>query len=173
MVEWTTDRRSPCHHEVHRDVDGDGRVAESGGRCRSPRRWNRLVNELQREQLVLRESQFGRQAISALMDELARGSPCMGLPDTRCSGTRPRRSRRRGVARHRHRCASSRCRVHPDRVREGPSQPSRRPPARSRAEGTHIGTYAGSRQMLLYPGMTLFHLSAACPGSRRHDRSNT
>jgi hypothetical protein len=35
----------------------------------SPRRWNRLVNELQRQQLVLRESPLGRRAISALMDD--------------------------------------------------------------------------------------------------------
>jgi hypothetical protein len=39
------------------------------GIAQSPRRWNRLVNELQRQQLILRESASGRQAISMLMDD--------------------------------------------------------------------------------------------------------
>jgi len=39
------------------------------GVAESPRRWNRLVNELQRQQLILRESPVGQQTISALMDD--------------------------------------------------------------------------------------------------------
>ena len=39
------------------------------GVAESPRRWNRLANELQRQQLILRESPIGRQAISALLDD--------------------------------------------------------------------------------------------------------
>jgi hypothetical protein len=39
------------------------------GVAESPRHWNRLANELQRKRLILRESSFGQQAISALMDD--------------------------------------------------------------------------------------------------------
>jgi hypothetical protein len=39
------------------------------GVAESPRRWNRLVDELQRQQLILRGTSLGQQAISALMDD--------------------------------------------------------------------------------------------------------
>jgi hypothetical protein len=39
------------------------------GVAEAPRRWNRLANELQRQQLILRASPSGQQAISALMDD--------------------------------------------------------------------------------------------------------
>ena len=44
-------------------------LPSTAGVAESPRRWNQLVNELQRQQLVLRETSSGRRAISALMDD--------------------------------------------------------------------------------------------------------
>ncbi|MGH8513777.1 MAG: hypothetical protein ACREV8_07520 [Gammaproteobacteria bacterium] len=44
-------------------------LASQAGVAESPRHWNRLANELQRQQLILRETSFGQQAISALMDD--------------------------------------------------------------------------------------------------------
>jgi hypothetical protein len=43
-------------------------LPSQAGVAHSPRRWNRLASELQRQQLILRETSFGQQAISALMD---------------------------------------------------------------------------------------------------------
>ena len=45
------------------DLPNEAGVAES------PRQWNRLANELQRQHLILRESLVGQQAISALMGD--------------------------------------------------------------------------------------------------------
>lgn len=39
------------------------------GVARSSRRWNRLANELQRQQLILRDSVVGQRAISMLVDD--------------------------------------------------------------------------------------------------------
>jgi hypothetical protein len=44
-------------------------MPSQAGVAQSPRRWNRLANELQRQQLILRESPSGQQAISTLMDD--------------------------------------------------------------------------------------------------------
>jgi hypothetical protein len=44
-------------------------LPSQAGVAESPRRWNRLANELQRQQLILRGSSLGQQAISALMDD--------------------------------------------------------------------------------------------------------
>lgn len=42
-------------------------LPSQAGVAESPRRWNRLANELQRQQLILRTSPSGQRAISALM----------------------------------------------------------------------------------------------------------
>src|SRR5215208_5356652 len=44
-------------------------LPSQAGVAESPRRWNRLANELQRQRLILRDSPLGQQAISALMDD--------------------------------------------------------------------------------------------------------
>ena len=44
-------------------------LPSAAGVAESPRRWNQLVNELQRQQLFLRETASGRRAISRLMDD--------------------------------------------------------------------------------------------------------
>lgn len=44
-------------------------LPSQAGVAESPRRWNRLANELQRQHLILRESPVGQHAISALMDD--------------------------------------------------------------------------------------------------------
>jgi hypothetical protein len=44
-------------------------LPSQAGVAESPRRWNRLANELQRQRLILRGSPLGQQAISALMDD--------------------------------------------------------------------------------------------------------
>ena len=44
-------------------------LPSQAGVAESPRRWNRLVNELQRQQLILRGTSLGQQAISALMND--------------------------------------------------------------------------------------------------------
>jgi hypothetical protein len=44
-------------------------LPRQAGAAESSRRWNRLANELQRQHLILRETPFGQQAISALMED--------------------------------------------------------------------------------------------------------